>query len=242
MLWTAAFDDRRARERSARALLVRPAHVFGRHRPVRRHRSGTEAPQARLRAGRRGAIPHPAHVLELCRVADELSIPVLCSVSAPIPGKLFPGSAALLALADNLVELKAVGECGRKATMNLRVTRTVCGRARCPDRNGATTATSRCAAAISSSAARSRGQQTASACRTRDNASRLDHTDKRSASARPRPYPPSSARFARPVSPRQRSVMVERSIRLPRRAPIAIGEATKLAGRMLDATKAMTSP
>ncbi len=36
-------------------------------------------------------------------------------------GKLFPGSAALLALADSLVELKAVCECGRKATMNLRV-------------------------------------------------------------------------------------------------------------------------
>ena len=36
-------------------------------------------------------------------------------------GKLFPGSAALLALADSMVELKAVCECGRKATMNLRV-------------------------------------------------------------------------------------------------------------------------
>ena len=31
------------------------------------------------------------------------------------------GSAALLALADTMVELKAVCECGRKATMNLRV-------------------------------------------------------------------------------------------------------------------------
>ncbi|MBX9858711.1 MAG: thymidine kinase, partial [Sphingomonas sp.] len=38
-------------------------------------------------------------------------------------GKLFPGSAALLAIADNLVELKSVCECGRKATMNLRVDR-----------------------------------------------------------------------------------------------------------------------
>ena len=36
-------------------------------------------------------------------------------------GNLFPGSAALLALADALIELKAVCECGRKATMNLRV-------------------------------------------------------------------------------------------------------------------------
>jgi thymidine kinase len=34
---------------------------------------------------------------------------------------LFEGSAGLLALADTLVELKAICECGRKATMNLRV-------------------------------------------------------------------------------------------------------------------------
>src|SRR3546814_8878325 len=36
-------------------------------------------------------------------------------------GELFPGSAALLGIADALVELKAVCHCGRKATMNLRV-------------------------------------------------------------------------------------------------------------------------
>ena len=36
-------------------------------------------------------------------------------------GELFPGSAVLLGIADELVELKAVCDCGRKATMNLRV-------------------------------------------------------------------------------------------------------------------------
>ena len=62
------------------------------------------------------------HVLQLCRVADELSVPVLCyGLRTDFQGKLFPGSAALLALADSLIELKAVCECGRKATMNLRV-------------------------------------------------------------------------------------------------------------------------
>jgi thymidine kinase len=62
------------------------------------------------------------HVLQLCRIADELSIPVLCyGLRTDFQGKLFPGSAALLALADALIELKAVCECGRKATMNLRV-------------------------------------------------------------------------------------------------------------------------
>jgi thymidine kinase len=58
----------------------------------------------------------------LCRVADELGIPVLCyGLRTDFRGQLFPGSAALLALADARVELKAVCECGRKATMNLRV-------------------------------------------------------------------------------------------------------------------------
>ncbi|WP_037502826.1 thymidine kinase [Sphingomonas jaspsi] len=62
------------------------------------------------------------HVLQLCRITDELKIPVLCyGLRTDFQGQLFPGSAALLALSDNLIELKAVCECGRKATMNLRV-------------------------------------------------------------------------------------------------------------------------
>lgn len=62
------------------------------------------------------------HVLQLCRIADELKIPVLCyGLRTDFQGNLFPGSAALLALADALIELKAVCDCGRKATMNLRV-------------------------------------------------------------------------------------------------------------------------
>ena len=64
------------------------------------------------------------HVLQLCRIADEVGIPVLCyGLRTDFRGELFAGSAALLALADALVELKAVCECGRKATMNLRVDR-----------------------------------------------------------------------------------------------------------------------
>jgi thymidine kinase len=61
-------------------------------------------------------------VIGLARVCDELGIPVLCyGLRTDFRGELFPGSAALLALADILVELKAVCECGRKATMNLRI-------------------------------------------------------------------------------------------------------------------------
>ena len=61
-------------------------------------------------------------VMQLARVTDEAGIPVLCyGLRTDFAAELFPGSAALLGLADNLVELKAVCHCGRKSTMNLRV-------------------------------------------------------------------------------------------------------------------------
>ena len=59
---------------------------------------------------------------ELAAVCDTLGIPVLAyGLRTDFQGELFEGSARLLAIADKLVELKAVCECGRKATMNLRV-------------------------------------------------------------------------------------------------------------------------
>ena len=64
----------------------------------------------------------PTQVWQLARVADEAGIPVLCyGLRTDFQGELFPGSAVLLGIADALVELKAVCDCGRKATMNLRV-------------------------------------------------------------------------------------------------------------------------
>lgn len=61
-------------------------------------------------------------VLQLARLADEANIPVVAyGLRTDFQAELFPGSAALLGIADTLVELKAVCECGRKATMNLRV-------------------------------------------------------------------------------------------------------------------------
>jgi thymidine kinase len=61
-------------------------------------------------------------VLQLASVCDDLNIPVLAyGLRTDFQAKLFEGSGALLALADTLVELKAVCDCGRKAIMNLRV-------------------------------------------------------------------------------------------------------------------------
>ncbi len=63
-----------------------------------------------------------AQVEQLTDVCDRLDIPVLCyGLRTDFQGQLFTGSAALLALADNLIELKTICHCGRKAIMNLRV-------------------------------------------------------------------------------------------------------------------------
>jgi len=60
-------------------------------------------------------------VRQLAEICDELDIPVLTyGLRTDFQANLFEGSATLLALADKLVELKAICECGRKATMNLR--------------------------------------------------------------------------------------------------------------------------
>jgi len=124
MLWTAVHDDRAgAGTIGSRIALSAPAHTYDetvdlftavgeelKKRPL----DCILVDEAQFLSQR--------HVLELCEVADGIGIPVLCyGLRTDFQGKLFPGSAALLALADSLIELKAVCECGRKATMNLRV-------------------------------------------------------------------------------------------------------------------------
>jgi len=67
-------------------------------------------------------------VWQLARIADRLDIPVLCyGLRTDFQGKLFEGSAELLAIADNLREIRTICHCGRKATMVVR--RTADGRA-----------------------------------------------------------------------------------------------------------------
>ena len=64
-----------------------------------------------------------SHVMQMCKVCDELNIPVMCyGIRTDFRGELFEGSATLLALADNLIELKTVcNVCSRKATMVVRL-------------------------------------------------------------------------------------------------------------------------
>ncbi|MDX5593928.1 thymidine kinase [Pseudovibrio sp. SPO723] len=61
-------------------------------------------------------------VWQLAHVADRLGLPVMCyGLRTDFQGKLFPGSSALLALADNIREVRTICWCGRKATMVARL-------------------------------------------------------------------------------------------------------------------------
>ncbi len=60
-------------------------------------------------------------VWQLARAVDDLHIPVMCyGLRVDFQGELFPGSAALLALADEMREVRTICHCGKKATMVVR--------------------------------------------------------------------------------------------------------------------------
>lgn len=64
-------------------------------------------------------------VWQLARAVDDLGVPVMCyGLRVDFRGELFPGSAALLALADEMREVRTICHCGRKATMVIRVDET----------------------------------------------------------------------------------------------------------------------
>ena len=124
MLWTASFDDRSgAGTIGSRIALNAPARTYD----VDVDLFAETAAELKTRKLHCVLVDEAQfltrdHVLQLCRIADEIGIPILCyGLRTDFQGNLFDGSAALLALADTLVELKAVCECGRKATMNLRI-------------------------------------------------------------------------------------------------------------------------
>lgn len=63
----------------------------------------------------------PEQVWQLARIVDDLGVPVMCyGLRVDFLGQLFPGSATLLALADEMREVRTICHCGRKATMVVR--------------------------------------------------------------------------------------------------------------------------
>jgi thymidine kinase len=60
-------------------------------------------------------------VWQLAGVVDDLKVPVMCyGLRVDFQGNLFPGSAALLAWADEMREVRTICHCGKKATMVIR--------------------------------------------------------------------------------------------------------------------------
>src|SRR5438309_63191 len=124
MLWTAAHDDRSgAGTIGSRIALLAPAHTYSPEVDL----FAAVADELKKRELHCILIDEAQflgreHVLQLCRVSDELGIPVLCyGLRTDFHANLFEGSAALLALADALIELEPECECGRKAKRKQRV-------------------------------------------------------------------------------------------------------------------------
>jgi len=124
MLFTAALDDRYGRGMiTSRIGLEAEADLFD---PATDLHTAIEAEHARRPLScvlvDEAQFLTRDQVFQLARVCDETCIPVLAyGLRTDFKANLFEGAAHLLAIADSLVELKAVCECGRKATMNLRV-------------------------------------------------------------------------------------------------------------------------
>ncbi|MCS0457519.1 MULTISPECIES: thymidine kinase [Rhizobium] len=62
------------------------------------------------------------HVWQLARIVDRMNIPVMVyGLRTDFQGKLFPASEELLAIADEMREVRTICHCGRKATMVVRL-------------------------------------------------------------------------------------------------------------------------
>ncbi len=122
-LLTASVDDRAGPGRiGSRIGLTREAECFGTGEDL------YAKVEARLAEGAVACIfvdeaqfLTPDQVWQLARVVDDLGVPVMAyGLRVDFRGELFPGSATLLALADEMREVRTICKCGRKATMVVR--------------------------------------------------------------------------------------------------------------------------
>lgn len=124
LLYTARFDDRAGEGRiGSRIGLDAQARTFDAHTDL-----FTEIAEHQAREVTHCVFVDEAQFLteaqvwQLARVADRQGIPVMCyGLRVDFQGKLFPGSQALLAIADDLREVRTICRCGRKATMVVRL-------------------------------------------------------------------------------------------------------------------------
>ena len=121
LLFTAAIDERGGRGQiSSRLGLSKTAHMFEESDDIFKLVENMERPDVIMLD--EAQFLTQAQVWQLAKIVDELNIPVLAyGLRTDFRGDLFPGSAALLAIADNLREIRTICWCGGKATMVLRL-------------------------------------------------------------------------------------------------------------------------
>ncbi|MFW2589052.1 thymidine kinase [Sagittula sp. SSi028] len=122
-LLIAAFDDRAGKGRiGSRIGLSREADVFGDNcdlfEKIRNRME--EGPIACVFIDEAQFMTRD-QVWQLARVVDDLNVPIMAyGLRVDFRGELFPGSAALLAIADVMREVRTICHCGRNATMVIR--------------------------------------------------------------------------------------------------------------------------
>ena len=124
LLMKPALDTREASSHIAsRVGLSAPADVFELDADIRAHilREHHKDPIACVLIDEAQFLSED-QVWQLAHIADEEGIPVMCyGLRTDFEGALFPGSKILLAIADDLREIRTICWCGRKAIMNLRI-------------------------------------------------------------------------------------------------------------------------
>ncbi|MBM3615798.1 MAG: thymidine kinase [Alphaproteobacteria bacterium] len=122
-LITAQFDNRAGEGRIASRIGIgEPADTFGPDEDL------FAKLRARFRQGKVACVfvdeaqfLSKDQVWQLARAVDDLGVPVMCyGLRVDFQSNLFPGSAALLAWADEMREVRTICHCGKKATMVVR--------------------------------------------------------------------------------------------------------------------------
>lgn len=120
LLFTAAHDDRSGSGIiGSRLGLQRSAATFGPETQFTREHIGADVACVLIDEAQ---FLSPAQVRQLHRLAHRGAVPIICyGLRSDFRGEAFPGSAALLTLADDLEEMKTICACARKASMNMRL-------------------------------------------------------------------------------------------------------------------------
>src|SRR5690606_19136209 len=120
LLFTAALDDRAgAGIIASRIGVSAPAHLFSENDDLFAavERDAAAAPLHCVLVDEAQFLT-PAQVWQLAHVADRLGIPVMCyGLRTDFQGRLFPGSAELLAIADTLRQIRTI--CQKRSTKSM---------------------------------------------------------------------------------------------------------------------------